>query len=234
MTNLSVTRRSALKKTEQWLCARSRPRFHMLLIVLATGALGFLCSVILLHLGCSAMYLRYPLAVGLAYLAFLGFLRLWLHYYATDSPSLISRDDYTSADGILDAADLTTNVIPDVASGTDTASDALGVFDWDELTFVLIAAAAIFAGLLVCLYVIWTAPALLAELLVDSVVMASLYRRMRLARDSFWAVGALRRTWFAAVLLAGFFALAGFAFHQIDPQAKSIGPVIHQLCGRKR
>lgn len=64
-------RRSLLRRVEQWLRTRSSPRLHMLLIVTATGAFGFLASFLMLKAGVDAMGIRYPLAVGLSYLMFL-------------------------------------------------------------------------------------------------------------------------------------------------------------------
>lgn len=52
----------------------------MLLILWGTGMAGFLLSFLLLRAGLSAMWLRYPLAVGLAYGVFLALLRVWLSY----------------------------------------------------------------------------------------------------------------------------------------------------------
>lgn len=58
-------------------------------------------------------------------------------------------------------------------SGTSLKSvdPTLGDFDADELVFLLIAGLAVCAGAFICLYLVWTAPALLAEILVDGLVM---------------------------------------------------------------
>ena len=55
------------------------PRLEMALIVSLVGATGFLTTVALLHLGVSHMWLRYAIAVSLAYGVFLGLLWCWLH-----------------------------------------------------------------------------------------------------------------------------------------------------------
>src|SRR5205823_1541379 len=54
------------------------PRATMTLVVLLTGAAGFLCSFALLRAGVEKMWLRYPLSVAAAYLVFLALLRLWV------------------------------------------------------------------------------------------------------------------------------------------------------------
>ena len=58
------TRHTALRRAEDWLHARGSPRFHMLLIVIVTGAFGFLFSFFLLHAGVIAMSL---LGLGMYY-----------------------------------------------------------------------------------------------------------------------------------------------------------------------
>lgn len=54
------------------------PRTQMLLIVMATAAVGFLASAALLSLGFRVIWSRYVVAVLIAHGAFLVFVRLWL------------------------------------------------------------------------------------------------------------------------------------------------------------
>jgi hypothetical protein len=65
-------------------------RLQMGLVLLGTGAAGFLCSYAMLHLGVTRMGLRYLLAVACAYGVFLLLLWVWLIYH---------RRATTSADG---------------------------------------------------------------------------------------------------------------------------------------
>ena len=118
------------------------------------------------------------------------------------------------------------------STGDDVAGHALGALDLDELIFVAIAVVSIFAGVVVCLYVVWTGPALLAEVLVDGMVMSGIYRKMKVVDPSYWISGVLRRTWLPVLLVAGFFAAAGFAMQKIDADAKSIGPVVAHVMGK--
>ena len=54
------------------------PRLEMAFLVLVTGLAGFLASFALLHAGVLSMALRYPLAVGCAFIVLLLQLWLWL------------------------------------------------------------------------------------------------------------------------------------------------------------
>src|SRR5205807_37886 len=59
----------------------SHPRAQMALMVSATGSAGFFLDWMMLRLGLRRMSLRYALAVGLAYLVFLGLIKVWLVFH---------------------------------------------------------------------------------------------------------------------------------------------------------
>lgn len=205
----------------------------MLLIVSATGAFGFLFSFLMLHLGVSSMAVRYPTAVVLAYVVFLLLVRLWLSYQTSRGSADL---EYTAGDAAGDAL----TFAPDFPSGLGSRNapgvgvgDAADAFDLDgcALLLVAIAAAAVCAVLLVCVYVIWTGPLLLAEVLVDGYIMARVYRRLRADELPYWLPGVVRRTWLPVTLVVLFFALAGFALQTAAPDAESIGPALEHVLG---
>ena len=74
------SRREALEAIKARLQREGLPRLQMSLMLMLTGTAGFLSSFVLLHLGLTRMWLRYPLAVLCAYVVFLLLLRLWLAY----------------------------------------------------------------------------------------------------------------------------------------------------------
>jgi hypothetical protein len=73
-------RKSKVERVREMLLRRGLPRLQMTLILLVTGLVGFLVSFVLLRAGVGRMWLRYPVAVVVAYIAFLLLLRLWLAY----------------------------------------------------------------------------------------------------------------------------------------------------------
>ena len=93
----------------------------------------------------------------------------------------------------------------------------------------MVAAVCAVGGLIAILYLVYTAPLLLAEVALDGAVVATLYRRMRRADAAHWAATTLRRTWMAAVVLVITATGVGFAFELIAPGADSIGGVIREL-----
>lgn len=71
-------RERKIESLKRRLMRKSHPRLHASIILSLTGLAGFLASFLLLRLGVSAMWLRYPVAILVAYCVFLLLLRLWL------------------------------------------------------------------------------------------------------------------------------------------------------------
>jgi succinate dehydrogenase hydrophobic anchor subunit len=103
----------------------------------------------------------------------------------------------------------------------------LDVFDADSegCVFFLLALALVVAGTLAALYVVYAAPLLLAEILVEGVLLSGLYRGMKGARgmSGDWLGAAVRRTWLPVLLTLATFAAAGYFLERAAPRARSIG-----------
>ncbi|HEX7317420.1 MAG TPA: hypothetical protein VF297_26205 [Pyrinomonadaceae bacterium] len=102
----------------------------------------------------------------------------------------------------------------------------LDIFDADSegCVFFLLALALIVAGVCASLYVVYAAPLLLAEILVEGVLLSGLYRGMRRARrDGDWLGAAVRRTWLPVLLTIIMFTAAGYLLQRAAPRARSIG-----------
>ncbi len=251
----SPRRRSPIR-SRAWAIQRLRwrlerdawPRVQMALLVALTGAAGFLASFALLHAGLDAMWLRYPLAVGIAYAVFLLLLWLWLRTRAEDYadlplPSEGSAAEPGAASGAPDVA-LRSGGGGDFGGGGASAGfDAPaspGPLD-DGLSFagdaadewaVPLALLLLVLGLaLSSLYVVYSAPVLMAELLLDGALATTLYRRLRVLETRHWLQTALRRTALPFGLTAAFLGAAGWAFHALAPQACSLGEVLRSLSG---
>ena len=104
--------------------------------------------------------------------------------------------------------------------------DLLGGLDFDDegCVFFLLAIALVVAGLLASLYVVYAAPTLLAELLVEGLLLSGLYRGMKKgARQGDWLRAVVRRTWLPVLLTLALFAAAGYFLQRAAPRARSIG-----------
>ena len=234
------------------------PRLQMSLLVALTGGAGLLASFLLLHsAGVGAMHLRYPAAVGCAYLAFLFLLWLWLRTKADDyldgsidipdlsgvgSPGVDSLPDFGGAGGDFGGGGASGNFVvddslpsPSLSIGDGGAADGLGeaVGGADEgaipLAVALLVAALVAVLLFATFYIVYLAPALFAELLVDGALSASLYRRMRGLQTRHWLESALRRTAVPFAVTAAGLALIGYALHAYAPEAHTLGEVLRHF-----
>lgn len=211
------TRERLIEKAKTRMAA---PRVQMMLLLSAAGGAGFLASYGLLQLGLDQMALRYPLAVGVAYLVFFLLLRLWL--------TLQQDPDF---DLVVDAADAGVDVLsfgsssPTPTAKPDGPSLDIGAPDLDEGIFLIVLAAVAAVVLGAAFYVIYLAPLLLAEVLVDGVLLVAFYKRLKGPEPEHWSLCAVRRTWIPAIIVAVTFFFAGVIFQSLAPDARSIGGV---------
>ena len=112
------------------------------------------------------------------------------------------------------------------AGDNSFAADASGALDAEEGVFVVLAILALVGALGATLWVVWAAPALLAELVLDAALAAGLYGRLRKVQEGHWLRTAIRLTGWRFIAVATLFALAGAAMQGYAPDARSLGEVI--------
>jgi hypothetical protein len=219
----------------------------MFLLVTITGASGFLASSLLLRLGLTEMWLRYLTAFGVAYLVFLFLLWLWLRTRSEDyldlpDPSLLSPRSggsgsssvsYSGKGGDFSGggASASFEAPSDSALLGDASSKTVGetlgsAADADVLAIPLVVI--FFIGTILCssIFMVYSAPILFAELLVDGVLSASLYRRLRGLETRHWLETAVRRTVWPFILTAMLVSAFGWGMALYAPQAQTLGEVI--------
>jgi hypothetical protein len=244
------TRKRRIGIIKQRLLRRSWPRLQVSLILLSTGLTGFLTSFSLLHLGIPWMWLRYPIAIVVAYCVFLLLLRFWLSLHwirnrtfglwvdlfpsppdigFTGSPST-SEVFRFSGGGDAGGGGAGGSWGPCVSSASTSSHGSLfnGVsvdLDLQEGWLIVIAIVALIGGLFASLYIVYIAPTLLAEVLIDGALVAGLYRRVKRVEQRHWLRTALRQTVLPALLAAIFFTVAGYTMQRAVPKAHSMGEV---------
>lgn len=221
------------------------PRLQMSVILLLTGIVGFLSSFLLLHFGVFKMWLRYPLTILAAYVAFLLLLRIWLavlRYQNSldfDLPINVGSSETTSS-----SANFSFGGSGDFSGGgaggswsdgvssssfSDSGGSVLDGFSFDidleEFGLIILAVVALIGGLLASLYVVYIAPIFLAEILVDGLILGGLYKRVRHIERKHWLQTAVRKTLLPAILCVLFFLVIGGTLQMLAPEAKSIGEV---------
>jgi hypothetical protein len=238
--------RSALER-DHW------PRLQMMLIVMLTGLAGLLSSFLMLHAGVMSIGMRYFFAMCSAYIMFLFLLWIWMRTRADDfdipdpieladlavdmpKPDVASFSghggsfDGGGASGDYLDSDAVTSVAQVVEDAGDGVGDALGsVAGADDaaipIAVVLLGLAILFSSL----FVVYSAPVLFAELLVDGVLTAGLYNRLRNVDRRHWLETALRRTALPFVLTAAVVTGAGFWMGSYAPGAHSLGEVLRYV-----
>jgi hypothetical protein len=245
--------RGALMATVRHRLHPTDARMQMALMTLLTGVVGFLASFALLRVGLDRLWLRYALALLMAYCAFFCLLRLWLRLHGLRfgadeiaDPTAVadalpdsgppSVADFGGAGGRFGGSGATSQfgsprlaATPGQAQSDGSSFEVGSLFDADEFYLVLAIAAAVVGALFASLWIVYSAPSLLAELLVDGVLIGGLYRRLRREPPRSWMITALRRTAlpFAATFLL--FILAGLYIQHELPGARSMGDVVRHV-----
>lgn len=255
MGHAPPTRERKVERLRKFLLAHGSPRWQMFAILSITLVAGLLASVGMHWLGLNAMGLRYPLAVGFAYLVFIGLIGLWLSLQrryskmrvaqpaqprrtqSSDGASTVGDLVYYGTDGIDDD----TGILPlplfggssspasSSSSGGGSALKSVGSGDGEGiaiLVVVILIVVAVGTALIACAYVIWQAPVLLAEVLVNGGLLAGMARRLRPRDDQHWTVGVIRRTWLPALIVAVTFCAVGFTLEYLVPGAHSLGGAV--------
>jgi len=213
----SHSRRQIVTRLRAYLERDHLPRFEMAFALLATFGVGFASSVVMLRRGMTEMWQRYPLAALAGYVTFILVVMVLVKLYHARAESELA-----------DVVD----VSPDSSSSGFDSLDVPDVFDaggcGDE-GCAIIAAAALVLGLgAVSFYFIATAPTLLAELLLDSLLVGGLYHRLRTRTSTPWIVNAVRRTIWPALLVIFLLWVSAGAFGVYAPEAHSIGGVVEE------
>jgi hypothetical protein len=114
-----------------------------------------------------------------------------------------------------------------VSDSSGAVGDVLeGVGAADELAIPLFVLLAMAALVLSSLYVVYTAPVLFAELMLDGMLAAGLYRRLKGIESNHWIETALRKTFWPFFLTALVCFSTGWAMGVYAPEAHTIGAVL--------
>lgn len=217
----------------------------MILLVTLTGGFGLLSSFVLLHLGVDTMALRYPLALACAYAFFLLLIWLWLRSNAQD---YLDASDLTDllpgrSSGFADlsggggdfggggaSGSFEGPSVPTEGAGGSTlgaVKDAAeAVTDADEFTIPLVVIALAVGIAVASLYIVYIAPVLFAEVLLDGALSYVLLRRLRKQDRRHWIASAFRRTVWPFIGTAVFLMIVGAAMSAYAPGAHSLGQVM--------
>lgn len=244
-----TARAKLVERMRERLESQSAPRLQMSLIVSLTGLAGLLASASLLKLGLHSMAWRYPVALLIAYGAFLGLLWLWLRSRAEDWGDVADMAD--AADGFDGAADVAQSAMQGASRGARSATDNamqwvdagavrstkstptsstsnlggmdIDVGDADELAIVLLVLGFVLALAAAAFYVVYQAPMLMAEVALDGALVGSLYHRLRECERQHWLHAAWHHTRWPLLAMLLVVWLVGWGLGQAAPGAVTLG-----------
>lgn len=204
-------------------------------IMFVTALAGFLASVLLLKAGLAQMWLRYPLAVLIAWGVFLGLVRIWVEL---ERSTMRMDEELVRGDSLEDNQDATRESVwrgktpeshLDRWQGWGNLLDFLSHFlEFEGCLAVaaILAAVAMATGAALAIgSMILQAEALLAEVLLDAVLITALYQRLRKKEFDWWTSGVLRHTIKPVLMIMGCLIIAGIFAHYYAPEAHSVGAV---------
>jgi hypothetical protein len=215
-------RRRALRGLRIYFAHRRWPRFTMTGILVASGGGGFFAAHEMLRAGLTPMWVRYPLAVFAAWAVFLALMRGWA---ALEARWFLPAEQL---DAMLKLPDPGTG--PRIENGLDcswlewvleipSGASAEGCVVWLAMLALLVIAVFTVAGIV---SIVISAPALIAEVFLDSALVAALYRRMNKIEQRWWLGGAISQTWAPVAVTALALMIVGLILHALVPGAHSI------------
>lgn len=241
--HIRLNRVNEIKRMQGKLEHDGLPRLQMTLLVALTGLAGFTASYLLLHTGFVVMWSRYLLSFGIAYLIFLVLLWVWLRSSSDDYADIgdLTNMIPSPADSGKTAMHYSGHGGDFGGGGASSAFDAPddggavgevvgeaagGVAQAEEFAIPLIAIIFLLSLLLSTFFMVYSAPVLFAELLVDSVLSASLYHRLRGLETRYWLETAIRRTVWPFLLSALTVSALAWVVSLYMPGVHSIGDII--------
>lgn len=128
----------------------------------------------------------------------------------------------------------TSGTSPLAASSSSSSSSSTGGssgFDLDlddgiALVIVLIVIALVLSALI---YIVWIAPVLFAELLIDAALVGGLYGSLKGVERRHWLITALRKTAIPALVVIILLAIAGFVMEAANPDAVTFGQFLREM-----
>ncbi len=79
------------------------------------------------------------------------------------------------------------------------------------------------------IYVIWIAPILFAELIIDAAVVSTLYKPVKNIQRGHWLLTALKKTAIPAMIVMILLGIAGIVMQAAEPEVVTIGQFLKKF-----
>ena len=230
MTDLNLARERAIQYLAAHVERRGRSRILMLIFTAVATLTGVLASTWLHRVGVDSMAIRYPLSVGIAYLVFVLELSFFVSHYRASRKNFVEESNLWH---LTDFTGIPQSVPNRGATSPATLSEKpsgggfdFGGIDADGILVVLLIIAGIASTILANLFVIYQAPVLLAEVLVDGVLFFGIARRVNRMNSQHWVSGVMRRTLVPMLVVAICYSAIGIGLQSIAPQATTMAEAV--------
>lgn len=213
------------RKLKTSLGARFVLRFHVSLMLAASILAGWLADLFILRLGYESMLIRYPLAIGFAYIGFLGAVWIWIEYSGIREYMKMQKADPLIGEHIKEAQSKADKKSSRAADWIDFPFD-FGIGDGEGCLFVL-GAILVFGLIFFFLggYLWLYASEFAVEIVLELLLAAGLLRGIRRIESSGWVAGVWRSTrWSLAFSVTVAILFAAWA-HSQYPEAKTLPEV---------
>jgi len=225
------SKEKAVKRLARFLRQRSYPRLLFFTILVLTGIVGIASSLLMLRIGIGRMWVRYPIAALIAYLAFLYLVKLWRDRQLCRREVIdeIQRmnNEREVADALLDQP---STQVHDKKHSWWKVFDFLWIPDDHPGSLILVALSAVICvAIFLVGMVLSVAPTLFSEVLLDGALIIGIWHRFKKLDidDPFGAAFRITRVpGFAAILILVVF---GYLLEVAVPSAHSLGDVIRSL-----
>lgn len=214
-----------------WLRRTGWPRLAVFAVVVLCSASGLGVSRLLRDWGVMAMWLRYPLAWGAAYGAFLMLVgaltsRAARRVKAASNP--VRRETVRRQHHNRDCRPRELSEVLDDCFERAREVERHLAHDQNALLGIAILVMSL-TIVVVGVYYVWTAPTLIAELAVEGGLVAWLYRPISRGPRAHWLTVALEKTAIPALMIALVLCLCGVSFQFAAPNATSIVETVDQV-----
>ena len=234
------------------LVSRYFVRFHMALILTATGLSGLLFSKILLESGMSRMAVRYGISTVLSYGCFFLFIKMWLRYIgvlrdrrSTDTLDVLDSTDWPmghssgsgsgfngfgggasgggGAGGSFEVSGGSGGIAGDAASGLLDGADS---DDAIPLLLLALLIALITAVVGSAFYLVWSAPEILSEAAFQAALASGLVTRFKAIESESWEGSIFGKTALPFVVVLCLSVASGHFAQRWRPGAVKISEIV--------
>jgi len=202
------SRQEAIAVTEHQIRWRRSPKLAMMCFVLIAGMMGFIVSALLLKCGVMNMAVRYAFALIVGYFTLCASLWFWTGSH----PKKVEMD--------LESIELSNK---NEKTSKSHGWDLIDLGGFDEALFIILPIIAL------CAAVFWfisSAPTLMAELTLDSLVSLQVYHRIRRSDAQPYLYTFWRRTRFSLFFVVFVFVGGGCLLQHLVPEAHTLGDAI--------